>query len=109
MTVKVVRMVVPYCTDTNMEFSFIIPKNAEFLSAGIKPNESNVSLWFLIDDQVKTSEEREFLILGTGHEFDGSTKEQTSPTCRAIKYLTTFFEVPKTFKDCYVWHLFEIL
>lgn len=74
-------------TNMGIPQSFEIPLNARFLDVQLQG--VDITLWFQVDPRIQ-KETRNFLIVGTGHPFDGNS------------YLGTVQERQ------FVWHIFEV-
>jgi hypothetical protein len=99
---RVLRYPLPCSLNTNKEFTIELPVGSEILNCKIKPYESHASIWALVPMvNMPFIEKRKFLILGTGHKYEGNNK---------LKHVDIIFEEESDNCDCfYVWHIFEIL
>lgn len=70
----------------------LLPKDALILKAGMQ--DGGLYIWAIIDPNEKTHIEREFEIVGTGHQFDYKRLKYT--------FIDTIFDGPL------VWHIFEV-
>ncbi len=70
-----------------------MPTGAEILS--VQFQSGLLHLWALVEDQTRTSEDRVFLMFGTGHDTEGEAS--------ADRYVGTVQEAARGL----VWHVFE--
>ncbi len=74
--------------DNSMNFEW--PKGTRILKAGVQKH--SIFLWVEFDDLVLDSEQRNFVIHGTGHEVPNDGR----------------VHIDTVFVDPYVWHIYEL-
>ena len=80
-----------------------LPKGSTVLSAGIQAND--FFIWALVDTEQPT-EDRKFIVYGTGWEIDEGIKDRFH-----IGGNLAFFDlcpIDTVFQGPYVWHIFEV-
>lgn len=74
-----------------------LPKGAEVLT--VNAQRSFLCLWASVDPDAET-EQREFLVIGTGHKLNFDLKKEN--------YIGTIHQMEGSFFMTMVWHVFEI-
>jgi hypothetical protein len=92
---KSVRKIFKYELEITDSPTLNLPVDANFLA--IDQQNGSICLWFVVDPEQKEMKERQFRIIGTGHEIQMGAEHDT------LHFLKTLVMAP------FVWHVFAVV